>query len=164
MVTIPSLFAPLLTESCCRRAPDPDLYSGVGGSFQDGTSPSRRLLSAQTLAASQVNVMAVESRQIRHGLLTYALVHDGLEAEQADWKPIDRRIDRIEWLEYAEQRVPKLYEEVKSGAVQNFGREIGDRVHLVSPGADRLNKRKFQQPSLFDFSKTRDAALLDTLQ
>ena len=139
------------------------------GQFKPGPMGSRGLgqlaydKGMRILAASQADDVAVESSRINHGLLTYALLHDGLDAEQADWKPIDKQIEIAEWLEYAEQRVPKLYEEVKSGAIQNFGREIGERVHLVSPGADRLNKRKFQQPSLFDFSKTKDATLIQAL-
>lgn len=60
------------------------------------------------LVASQIEDVALESRLLRQGLLTYALVEDGLEAWQADFQPEDPTIFLKEWLQYAVERVPKL--------------------------------------------------------
>ena len=50
-------------------------------------------------------------RPIRHslGLLSYALVRDGLESNLADYKPKDGKILLSEWLSYVAEDVPKLY-------------------------------------------------------
>ena len=63
--------------------------------------------------------MALGSEQLKQGLLTYALVLDGLEARQAV-KPGTKEITLDSWLEYGLERVPKLYEEVLQGKVQTF--------------------------------------------
>jgi hypothetical protein len=114
------------------------------------------------LTSTQANDVALESDLIKQGLLTYALTHDGIEAGQADFKPIDRVITLGEWLEYGVSRVPSLYEEVKSGELKGFGR--GETRGLVA-GSPKKNdssdkKRAYQQPSLFDFSRRRDDVVL----
>jgi hypothetical protein len=116
----------------------------------------------KVLAASQVEDVALESEELRQGLLTYALVRDGLEARQADFRPQDRSIGMGEWLAYAVERVPKLHEEVQSGEVQTFGR--GEKVRAI-PGlsADLFDERQdLQQPALFDFRKKGRESILES--
>ncbi|MGA9770538.1 MAG: caspase family protein [Blastocatellia bacterium] len=121
------------------------------------------------LTSTQADDVALESELIKQGLLTYALTHDGIEAGQADFKPKDNAILLAEWLEYGVSRVPALYEEVKRGELQSFGR--GEKRGMVvsskkndSTSRENNSSRKkppYQQPSLFDFSrKKHDVALV----
>ena len=68
------------------------------------------------LAASQADDVALESDLIKQGLLSFALVENGLEGKQADFKPKDKKITLEEWLSYGVNRVPSLAEEVRGGA------------------------------------------------
>ena len=60
------------------------------------------------LAASQSFQAAQEVEQLGHGLLTYALVEEGLKMRAADFKPRDGSIVIREWFEYATTRVPQI--------------------------------------------------------
>jgi hypothetical protein len=63
------------------------------------------------------------------------LVEKGLEDGEADWQPKpDGKITMGEWLAYAEQEVPKLFESGKTkGGVQRKGAPDGTRDgYLVS--------------------------------
>jgi hypothetical protein len=102
----------------------------------------------RVLAASQAEDVALESDLIRQGLLTYALVRDGLEARQADRRPSDGIITLSEWLEYGVDHVPALYREVQEGEIQTFGL-AGRSIEI---GGSRQDP-DFQQPSLFDFRR-----------
>ena len=66
------------------------------------------------LAASQSDEFALEDQRLRHGLLTFSLINDGLEAFNADHEPKDSKVWLDEWLKYGVKRVPTLAEEVKS--------------------------------------------------
>jgi hypothetical protein len=115
------------------------------------------------LAASQSDDVALESERTQHGLLTYALIHDGIEAGQGDYKPRDQVITIREWLNYGVERVPKLHEEMQTGQLQTFGRGEGERGVIVAytPTANSLKKKNaFQQPSLFDFTKGKRDVIL----
>ena len=107
------------------------------------------------LAASQADDVALENEKLQQGLLTYALMHDGIEAEQADYQPKDNELTIEEWLNYAVERVPSLYEEVKVGQVQTFDKGSKDTGvnESVSAGTSSLKKNAFKQPSLFDFKR-----------
>src|SRR5213078_261829 len=63
----------------------------------------------RVLAASQADDFALESGNLRHGLLTYALVKDGLDTKKADFRPKDGRVTLGEWLAYGAERVPDLH-------------------------------------------------------
>jgi WD40 repeat protein len=105
------------------------------------------------LAASQASETALESGRLQHGLLTYAIVAEGLGDARADWSPADRRIDMAEWLAYGARRVPELYVDIRSGArgaspgVQGWA--------FTERGATRLGAtpRPLQRPALFDFRR-----------
>ena len=107
------------------------------------------------LAASQADDVALENENLEHGLLTYALMHDGVEEKQADNQPNDGELTIQEWLNYAVERVPSLYEEVKAGQVRTFRKGSKDTGinTSVSGRTSSLNGEAFQQPSLFDFKR-----------
>jgi hypothetical protein len=82
----------------------------------------------RVLAASQSDQAAREmGGQIGEGVLTYALLHDALEASQAaDEKG---NITVKNWLEYPVKRVPQLFDEIRMGKVNDYGvpvkRDVG---------------------------------------
>jgi hypothetical protein len=92
---------------------------------------------------------------LKQGLLSYALVHNGIEEARADFRPADKKIMMAEWLEYGEARVPKLYEELRTGKLQSEVKE------LIRESFDEISR---QRPSLFDFSKKRREILLVELK
>jgi len=55
----------------------------------------------RVLAASQTDGFAIEDERLQHGLLTYALLADGLTKKEADHAPKDGIISVGEWLRYA---------------------------------------------------------------
>ncbi|MBX3605719.1 MAG: hypothetical protein KF788_10615 [Piscinibacter sp.] len=111
----------------------------------------------RVLAASQANDVAMEMASLRHGLLTYALLKDGLEAARADFRPADRRIELGEWLAYGVVGVPRL----------QAAEAVGQRGVLLEPAAGAApaaRARRAQQPRLFDFAKKKDSPLLEALR
>lgn len=103
------------------------------------------------LAASQRDDSAFEIEQAKHGLLSYALVQEGLKDGKADFKPKDTRIQLSEWLSYGVERTPNLYLDHK-----------GKLKAHTTMGTVRPEERDFtplQQPTLFDFSRGRDTFL-----
>ncbi|UPU37387.1 tetratricopeptide repeat protein [Geomonas paludis] len=140
----------------------------VGDSFKPGPMGSRGLgqlaydKGMRILAASQADDVALESDQLKQGLLTYTLVHDGLDAFQADYQPRDRVITLAEWLSYGVKRVPALYEELKTGTVSSFGSSESSRGTMIrlgdgKQGASATKKNPYQTPALFDFTKKSKA-------
>jgi WD40 repeat protein/uncharacterized caspase-like protein len=104
------------------------------------------------LAASQADDVALELNQLQHGLLTYALMEEGLNQRKAD-QNTDGRITLAEWLAYGVERVPALYEEVKMGRVDALkSRDV--QITSVLSGSS-VKKNAFQQPQLFDFKRTK---------
>jgi hypothetical protein len=92
------------------------------------------------LAASQTEGVALESAKIQQGLLTYALVHDALEAGLAADKAV---VTRNAWLKYGADRVPQLYREIRAGKLR----------HLIPYDLnDARTKEAVQRPALFDFT------------
>jgi len=144
-----------------------------GEGFKPGPMGSRGLgqlaydKGMRILAASQADDVALESDRLKQGLLTYALVHDGIEAFQADFKPKDNKITLTEWLLYGVKRVPDLYEEVKKGNIQSFGQSEKSRgrvVNMTNDSAGSPKKRRvFQQPSLFDFMVKTGVSIKEVL-
>ena len=109
----------------------------------------------QILAASQGDALANEDAKLQHGLLTYALLVEGLAETKADRQPKDGRVSLREWLRYPEQRVPGLDREARMGTVkvnQRFsGRGFGFKVGKAPIKHPKL---VIQEPQLFDFRKT----------
>lgn len=112
------------------------------------------------LSATQAANVAIETGgRIGHGLLTYALLKEGLEKSDADFKAKDKTINVREWLEFAEFRVPGLYEELKKGNLKS----IGKGVEIVDLGGKKEDEST-QRPSLFDFTRKPDQMTLVNLQ
>jgi uncharacterized caspase-like protein len=140
--------------------------ASVGGEFKPGPMGSRGLgqlafdKGMRILAATQADDAALESDLIRHGLLSYALIQDGLDGWQADFQPKDRKITLAEWLNYGVDRVPSLLEEILAGKVEARGTSSKRGAATIIRSAS-VKSSGLQQPSLFDFTKNRRDVLLD---
>ena len=134
------------------------------GGFKPGPMGARGLgqlafdKGAAVLTATQADASALEAAATERGLLTFALVDNGLLAGQADGAPgeaADGTITLDEWLAYAAARVPALYAEVIADSVQTFGR--GDvRARMIPDTAKSASgdtNPRAQTPALFDFRK-----------
>lgn len=107
------------------------------------------------LTATQAANVALEDGALGHGLLTYALVRDGLEAGKAGDGSGRTSLDT--WLEYGVERVPELAVEVAKG--ERKMRQGGAR-DLIDEGAPAARPRPVQRPALFDFTGATSAVLL----
>jgi uncharacterized caspase-like protein len=111
------------------------------------------------LAASQANDVALESERIKQGLLTYALVKEGLEQNKASIKEgKTTQITLDSWLQYAADRVPQLYDEIRDckflDVKKCLHKDIIINEELSPAGTSSLrNPTAFQQPSFFNFRK-----------
>ncbi|WP_392712994.1 caspase family protein [Rhizobium ruizarguesonis] len=138
--------------------------AGVPEGFKPGPMGDRGLgqlaydKGMRILAATQADDVALESGDLGQGLLTYALVREGLKpaADGKDAADADRdgTVTMKEWLTYAESRVPSLYQDVLAGKVKS--------TKDSSPDPDLLEDttRHAQTPALFDFGRpTSDIVL-----
>ena len=98
------------------------------------------------LTAAQSYQAALEAAQLGHGLLTYALVEEGLKTTVADNEPQDGILSAREWLDFATERVPQMQEE-KMKQARGLGLNIafaeGDQK------VDDPDKRSVQRPRVF---------------
>ena len=152
-----------------------------GAGFKPGPMGSRGLgqlsydKGMRILTATQADNVALENKAVQQGLLTYALTVDGLGSLLADFKPSDKTITMLEWLEYAESRVPGLNELIQSGEISATA--AGDKPRLVafagetrglvdtgpatapaqpsSGNGSGPTTTKQQLPALFDFARGR---------
>jgi uncharacterized caspase-like protein len=151
----------MIVDSCQSEA------SVAAEGFKPGPMGSRGLgqlaydKGMRILAASKSKDSAVERAGINHGLLTYALVDEGLGKDLlADFQPKDGKILMAEWLAYGEQEVPKLFQEGDiKGVIQIKGgpdtaKEIYHGDHKTPP--------RYQQPVLFDFNKSQQQTAIVT--
>ncbi len=87
------------------------------------------------LTAAQGYQAALESAQLGHGYLTYALVEEGLKTVAADTSPKDNVVSVREWLDFATERVPQLQEQkIKS---RDLGLQSGSSA---TAGGEQKNK------------------------
>jgi hypothetical protein len=84
------------------------------------------------LTAAQSYQAAQEVSQLGHGLLTYALVEEGLKQAAADGSPKDGQVWVREWFDYATTRVPNMQMEKMKQA-----RGLGVALSFVE-GQDRV--------------------------
>ena len=138
----------------------------AGGEFKPGPMGSRGLgqlaydKRMQILAASQADDFAFETAALQHGLLTYALMKDGIEGRKGDLNR-DGQVTLNEALAYSLKRVPKLYEATRRGKLAEMFKAEGNRgPQVVGEAASLRKKYSFQQPSLFDFAKKRREIVL----
>jgi len=109
----------------------------------------------RVLAASQADGVAIESAKIRQGLLTYALVRDGLELRRA---ARDATITLGSLLSYAAERVPSLYREVLAGEVKDAAGVAARNVGAVRPKQGQPSA--VQKPELFDYDRDKTDVVL----
>ena len=98
------------------------------------------------LTAAQSYQAALEAAQFGHGLLTYALVEEGLKTTAADNQPQDGIVNAREWLDFATERVPQMQQE-KMKEQRGLGLEIA-----FTEGEQKIadpEKRSVQRPRVF---------------
>jgi uncharacterized caspase-like protein len=105
------------------------------------------------IAATQADDVALEVGALSHGLLTYALVNNGLDKGLAD-SDGDGRVSLEEWLRYGAAAVPLLAADVARGA----GRSI------TAGAAPPPKPRTVQKPALFDFGGAGDPVTIRVLR
>lgn len=109
------------------------------------------------LAASKSGQSAIElGGQIKEGLLSYALVHEGLEEGKA---AKDGKITMSEWLAYGAQEVPNLFNSGKAKGVGGDEPTVKNTKDIIYLGPDQAPP-SYQQPVLFDFARKGNDALL----
>ncbi|MEP7147380.1 MAG: caspase family protein [Acidobacteriota bacterium] len=133
-----------------------------GEGFKPGPMGSRGLgqlaydKDMKILAATQANDVALELGSLQHGLLSYALLQDGIVASLADADKNNEFLS-TELLSYAEARVPQLYQEVKDGKrslIINDRQPDGEKARAEKfQGSGKQPDRHLQQPTLFDFNR-----------
>ena len=98
------------------------------------------------LTAAQSYQAAQEASQVGHGLLTYALVEEGLKEGAADNDPKDGEVWVREWFDYASTRVPNMQlEKIKQA------RDLGLNLTFLA-GEERVPdtaRRLTQTPRVF---------------
>jgi hypothetical protein len=97
------------------------------------------------LTAAQSFQAAQEAAQVGHGLLTYALVEEGLKQALADDEPKDGQIMAREWLDYATSRVPQMQLD-KMKAARGLGLDLSFKDE--ERGLDSM-QRSGQRPRVF---------------
>jgi WD40 repeat protein/uncharacterized caspase-like protein len=98
------------------------------------------------LTAAQSYQAALEAAQLGHGLLTYALVEEGLKSPQADAAPRDGQVVAREWLDYATERVPRMQmEKIKEA------RSLGLQITFAEGDAPKAasGSQGLQRPRVF---------------
>jgi WD40 repeat protein len=107
----------------------------------------------RVLAASQTDQAAREmGGQIGEGVLTYALLHDGLEARKA---AENGSITLRSWLEYPIKRVPVLFKQIEAGNVDDYQVARTRDVEPAAADVGGMNRKgAVQVPALFDFARS----------
>ena len=98
------------------------------------------------LTAAQSYQAALEAAELGHGLLTYALVEEGLKTAVADNQPQDGLLNAKEWLDFATERVPQMQE-----AKMKQNRGVGVQIAFTE-GEEKVvepEKRTVQRPRVF---------------
>ncbi len=81
-----------------------------------------------------------------HGLLTYALVEEGLKLARADAAPRNGRLMPQEWLDYATERVPEMQEQKLK---QDRGKGTPTAFVENEEQAPEARRRGLQRPRVF---------------
>ena len=97
------------------------------------------------LTAAQSYQAALEATQLGHGLLSYALVEEGLKEMNADGEPKDGVLVAKEWLDFAAARVPQMQlDEMKRARARGINLSFAE----VERGLD-TQLRSGQRPRVF---------------
>jgi WD40 repeat protein/uncharacterized caspase-like protein len=97
------------------------------------------------LTAAQSYQAALEQSDLKHGLLTYALVEEGLKKGAADSEPRDGEVLVREWFSYVTRRVPEMQEARMRQASQS-GRQL---AYVEGEEENEAAKRNIQRPRTF---------------
>lgn len=136
-----------------------------GTEFKPGPMGSRGLgqlsydKGMRILTATQSDNIALEHNCIRHGLLSYVLLQEGLEENKADYRPADKEILMSEWLKFGEANVPELYERlIKKTSTGDCS--VDSKQPRLVPELTRPESQvgSAQRPSLFDFTRRKNDA------
>jgi WD40 repeat protein/uncharacterized caspase-like protein len=98
------------------------------------------------LTAAQAYQVAMETSELGHGFLTYALVEEGLKTDAADYQPDDGEVQLREWLDFAVARVPEIHAEM-TGLRAHPAR--GLKVITSAERRERVEDWKVQRPRVF---------------
>ncbi len=146
----------LVIDACYSAA------SVEGRDFKPGPMGSRGLgqlaydKGMRILAASQTSEAANEVSVLEHGMLTFALMRDGIGERRADFRPQDDRIRLGEWLAYGVEGVPRLERELAK--VQRTAKRADRSVTRIGV-VDAVAR---QQPRLFDYARQGDGPVIES--
>jgi WD40 repeat protein len=115
------------------------------------------------LTAAQSYQAAQEVSQLGHGLLTYALVEEGLKQGAADDDPKDGQVGVREWFDYATARVPNMQiEKLKAARDLGIGLSFVEADKRVSDtaSASAAERRLTQTPRVFYRRESEDRPLI----
>ena len=118
------------------------------------------------LAASQTDDVALELEQIRQGLLTYAVVHDGLERGRAGKQDATGEITADGWLRYVVDRVSKLFEDFRTSQDPGILRNPGPFASMsicLPERVPRRGRKRSRNRILFNFRRRRGSGSAATL-
>ncbi len=104
----------------------------------------------RVLTGSQAAEEALESPSLQHGVLSFTMLREGLEASAADIAPRDQRISMTELVSYPLTRVPEIHRQVLQGSFSTVARGGSS---LLAPAADLESPIPGQTPALFDFRR-----------
>jgi hypothetical protein len=96
------------------------------------------------LTASQGYQAALEMTELGHGLLTYALVEEGLKTAAADRGPKDGKVVAKEWLDYATVRVPEL-----QSSSRKQSDSAGRSISFIQEDPGLMKESGLQRPRVF---------------
>jgi hypothetical protein len=138
-----------------------------GSWFKPGPMGSRGLgqlsydKGMRILASTRADDLAWESATTRQGLLSFALLQDGLVDGHADYRPTNGVIGIGEWLSYAAERVPQLYRDnrtrtgSRSASHLTTFDSVTRRSRRVEAGGQDVTNLT-QQPALFSYRRGVD--------
>ncbi len=107
------------------------------------------------LVGAQADGVSLEADHLKHGLLSYALVEDGLERQSADFQPLDHSITLSEWLQFAVDDVKRIQQSTAlkgqdTSGVNGAKIAIKKRAQISVNGEVNIAE-VVQTPVLFDF-------------
>jgi len=116
------------------------------------------------VGAQADGVSLEEAGPINHGLLSYALVQDGLERQRADFQPLDHSITLSEWLQFAVGDVKRIQ---RSTALKGQDSDAGNGTKIaitkraqISVNGEVNIAEVVQTPVLFDFGSEAAAPVV----
>ena len=154
----------LIIDACHSAA------SVEGSGFKPGPMGARGLgqlsydKGMRILASTRADDLAWESESIREGLLSFALLQEGLVEGKADYRPTDGTIGIGEWLSFGAERVPQLYKDDRTMGSRSpskltiFDSRTRASRRVEAGGRDVTTEA--QQPALFNYRRGSDPILV----